>query len=354
MAMKIRRSETIRHLLQVAAFCCVVALITRAIWPGVGYAQHLGISLSIGMVTWLVIEFGRLLVDERHCHSTDDGSHGWPMGWRGAALAATGIACGLLVGMPMGRWLTGSPDTHSAYDNQLTLLITVAAGLVATYHFHARGRADALAAGLARAERDAGEARLKLLQSQLEPHMLFNTLANLRALIATDPTAAQAMLDRLDGYLRATLGASRATMHPLSAEFERLDDYLALMAIRMGPRLAVGLDLPDALRALPVPPLILQPLVENAIRHGLEPRVEGGRMDVSAGRAGDRLVLTVRDSGAGFDAAAPAARSGSFGLTQVRERIATAYGGRGRVEVRSAPGQGTTVRIDLPVPQEPR
>jgi len=225
---------------------------------------------------------------------------------------------------------------------------TIAAGAVATYHFYARGRATALEAGKAAAERDASQARLMLLQSQLEPHMLFNTLANLRALIGVDPAAAQAMLDRLNDYLRATLAASRATQHPLAAEFDRLADYLALMAVRMGPRLGYVLQLPDDLRALPVPTLLLQPLVENALRHGLDPRLEGGRIEVSAARQGPRLRLAVRDTGVGFDPAR-APDASRFGLTQVRERVATAYGGRGQVSVQTAPGAGCTVSIELPL-----
>src|SRR5690606_22156517 len=125
------------------------------------------------------------------------------------------------------------------------------------------------------AQRQASEARLRLLESQLEPHMLFNTLANLRALIGSDPPRAVEMLDRLNAFLRATLAASRsaagAQRHTLRDEFARLDDYLALMAVRMGPRLRVVLSLPEPLADCPVPALLLQPLVENAIRHGLEP-----------------------------------------------------------------------------------
>lgn len=92
----------------------------------------------------------------------------------------------------------------------------------------------------------AAEARLKLLETQLEPHMMFNTLANLRVLVATDPPRAQEMLDHFIAYLRATLGASRAALHPLADEFARLQDYLALMAVRMGPRLDYTLELPEA------------------------------------------------------------------------------------------------------------
>ena len=141
----------------------------------------------------------------------------------------------------------------------------------------AHARADAEAA-----RRAAAENQLKLLESQLEPHMLFNTLANLRVLIGIDPPRAQAMLDRLIAFLRATLNASRSTLHPLATEFERIGDYLALMGMRMGPRLQSQLSLPDALRDVGVPPLLLQPLVENSIKHGLEPQIAGGRIEVDA------------------------------------------------------------------------
>ena len=346
--MKIDWLAIARHMLQVIAFCCVIAVLTTTIWPRHSYGVQLVGSLCIGLVTWAVIEFGRHLGPARLCHTDGEGGHGWPKGWRGGALAAAGIGTGFLLGDPLGQWLTGTGGPRSARDGQLSLLITIAAGAVATFYFHTRGRAAALEAARNAAERDASEAHLKLLQSQLEPHMLFNTLANLRALIGVDPAAAQQMLDRLNDYLRATLAASRATQHPLAAEFERLRDYLALMAIRMGPRLAFELHLPDELRALPVPPLLLQPLVENAIQHGLEPRVEGGRIDVSAAREGGALVLTVRDTGIGFDAR-EAPPAGRFGMAQVFERVASAYGGRGTVEVQSQPGAGTTVRIALPL-----
>jgi sensor histidine kinase YesM len=202
-------------------------------------------------------------------------------------------------------------------------------------------------------QRQATEARLKLLETQLEPHMLFNTLANLRALIATDPPRAIGMLDRLNDYLRATLRASRTDgstgSHTLSHEFARLRDYLELMAVRMGPRMAYALHLPDALEHQPVPPLLLQPLVENAIRHGLEPQLDGGRISVSASAEGSSLILEVIDTGVGMDGTAP--NGGGFGLNQVRERVASLPGGR--VEVNTSTGQGTTVRIRLPLKNPP-
>ena len=339
----------LRHGMQVVAFCCVVAVFTTMIWTGSSYPRQLVHSLSIGMVTWSTIEFGRLLFATEHCHLASDGTRGWPKGWRGIVLSAAGIAAGFFVGTWVARTLLGEGARYPQRDVYLGLLVTAAAGAVASFYFHARGQAASLQAAKAAAERDATEARLRLLQSQLEPHMLFNTLANLRALIGVDRAAAQIMVDRMNDYLRATLNASRATSHPLHAEFARLSDYLALMAIRMGPRLRVTLDLPQELRDLPVPPLLLQPLVENAIGHGLEPQVAGGRIDVRAERVGDTLRLTVADTGAGFDATH--VREGRFGMAQVIDRVASATGGRGVVHVQSAPGAGTTVALELPIDQ---
>ena len=341
--------SVLRHGLQVLAFCCVVAVFTTMIWTGSSYPRQLVHSLSIGMVTWSTIEFGRLLFATEHCHLASDGTRGWPKGWRGIVLSAAGIAAGFFVGTWVARTLLGEGARYPQRDVYLGLLVTAAAGAVASFYFHARGQAASLQAAKAAAERDATEAHLRLLQSQLEPHMLFNTLANLRALIGVDPAAAQIMVDRMNDYLRATLNASRATSHPLHAEFARLSDYLALMAIRMGPRLRVTLDLPQELRDLPVPPLLLQPLVENAIRHGLEPQVAGGRIDVRAERVGDTLRLTVADTGAGFEATH--VREGRFGMAQVIERVASSTGGRGVVHVQSAPGAGTTVALELPIDQ---
>ena len=133
-------------------------------------------------------------------------------------------------------------------------------------------------------------------------------------------------------HLRATLGASRAALHPLADEFARVADYVQLLQVRMGARLTTRIDLPPELAAHPVPPLLLQPLVENAIRHGLEPRVGAVRLTLSARRDGPQLVLEVRDTGvglpAGFGAAlsAPAADGSGFGLQQVRERLHALHG----------------------------
>lgn len=352
--MKIDWRDVLRHGLLVVAFCFAIAAVISIIWPDKSYLHHLGYSLCIGPMIWLVIEFGRFPLRRPQ----DPG--GWPQGWRGVVLTLLGIVVGYYAGSALGDWLIGGGNAvvgagGSRRDERVSLVITVFAGVMGSYFFYSRGHSSALAARASAAERDASEARLKLLETQLEPHMLFNTLANLRVLIATDPPRAVDMLDRLNNYLRATLSGSRVLAHPLSAEFERLGDYLALMAVRMGDRLRFRLELPPELAGHPVPPLILQPLVENSIRHGLEPKVEGGEVAVRArcSEDGTSLVIEVTDTGVGIDEAQLASiagdGNGSFGLGHIRERLATVYGPRGRLEFGALPGGGTRAIVHMPL-----
>jgi signal transduction histidine kinase len=311
-----------------------------------------GVSLvytqAIGLSIWACIDIGRHLLKP-------DPRTAWLPPRKAVPLVAGGVLLGFLAGTALGDAYSGNNTwalwARSPRQMVTAVALTLLTSVVVTFFFTSRGRLRVQREQLDRAERDATLARLALLQSQLEPHMLFNTLANLRVLIGLDPPRAQAMLDRLIAFLRATLGASRTPAHALSAEFERLDDYLQLMAVRMGPRLAVRLELPEALRSLPVPPLLLQPLAENAIQHGLEPRVEGGRITVSAERVGHRLRLCVHDTGVGL-AADPPSRGTRFGLQQVRDRLHTLYGNAATLSLAAAGadrGGGTLACIELPL-----
>lgn len=337
----------LRHLLQTIAFCLAVAAIQYAVQPARPYEIPLVYSLAIGCLTWACMDFGRHLFPSSH-------ETGWPAGVSGVALPACGMVLGYLGGTVIADAWLGFSSWNASQLAQLrvSIAITVLAGLAGTSYFYTRARSARLQAQINAVRAQATEAQLQLLQAQLEPHMLFNTLANLRVLMATDPARAQAMLDHLIDYLRATLAASRAPLHPLADEFERLRDYLELMAVRMGPRLAYALELPAALRAVPVPPLLLQPLVENAIRHGLEPQVQGGHITVRASmRAGNTLQLQVLDTGvglAGMDTA-PAAPARSFGLAQVRERLATLHGSQATLELIASSGGGTSATITFPL-----
>lgn len=339
-----------------AVFTLVIALLIGMVLAATGGdpARKLVYSLTISFACWAVHEALRLWLA-----TLDEGwrrRRGLPEDprrrWRASVPSMlVGMVVGPWIGLAAGDALTGvrSPSLldWSSANTRVTLAVTLVACVGALVVLSALERLHAARAQAEAAQRQAAEHQLRLLQSQLEPHMLFNTLANLRVLIGLDPARAQAMLDRLIAFLRSTLAASRAERHPLAAEFERTADYLALMAVRMGARLQTQLALPDALRGLPVPPLLLQPLVENAIQHGLEPQVAGGRIEVSATAEGAQLVLTVRDTGAG---PGPGPRpGGGFGLTQVRERLATVYGARATLAVEAAEGGGTRATVRLPL-----
>ena len=341
-----QRAVIARHGLQVVCLCLGIGLVLGWLrgsnpWPSVVYA------LAIGLVSWASIDFGRFALNPEPLS-------GWPAGWRGPALMVAGCTLGFVAGTALGDAWFGH-NSWSLFDRQprafaASVVISALIGGTITSFYYFRGRHARQQTRLAQAERDATLARLTLLQSQLEPHMLFNTLANLRVLIGREPAQALAMLDRLIAFLRATLSASRVEWHPLATEFERLQDYLALMSVRMGTRLRVRLTLPPELAQWPVPPLLLQPLVENCIKHGLEPKVEGGRVEVTARRDGAQLELLVRDTGLGLTSTDMP--DTGFGLSQIRERLATLYGEHASLVLRQAddPEGGTWARILLPTP----
>ncbi|ODU99248.1 MAG: hypothetical protein ABT20_17190 [Rubrivivax sp. SCN 70-15] len=341
------------------ALCVAIALLLAA-FDGGGLAVKLVYSFAIGISCLVVIDAARFagaaLTDRlRRWQGLAPSASGYGSGWRGIVPAMLlGVLIGPFVGIGIGvaDRLTGnrSPSLFhlDSPGTRVTLTLTVLGSLIAVFSLSTLERLAGARALAEAAQRQAAEARLRLLESQLEPHMLFNTLANLRVLIGLDPPRAQAMLDRLNEYLRATLDASRSGHQPLAAEFDRVADYLALMGMRMGPRLQVALDLPEALCALPVPPLLLQPLVENAIKHGLEPKVEGGRIAVRAWCEG----LEVRDTGLGLGQPPSAvASTAGFGLQQVRDRLATLYGTRAGLTLMpvddAAGGARATVRLPL-------
>jgi len=346
------RQEWVGHVGGTVAICAIVGLLNYLIRGGqlglsMLYSFAIGVQIS-AYISLLAYGLERLLQRWRGAPPAAGTWIGW--GWMLPC-----ILLGSLAGFTLGQWLADLLSGHRTLppwqwaDRRvaLSLAFTLLVSLLASLYFYAASRLGLARLAQAQAQRQAAEARLALLQSQLEPHMLFNTLAHLRVLIKLRPDEAQRMLDRLIDYLRATLQASRATEHALAEEFERLSDYLALMQLRMGERLRVALDLPPALAALPVPPLLLQPLVENAIKHGLEPHVDGGELRVSAARAGGRLVLEVADSGAGLARATDLPGTG-FGLAQVRERLAQRYGDAASFSLQPLPAGGSIARIEIP------
>jgi len=350
----------------VVVACCLLAVVLWLSDRRINVSANFIYSLSIGISCWVMLDGGRSLAWavlqrlRRGRGSAGNGSAGLrSLAWAVVVLLLPlGTWVGYVIGATIGDAFTGHRlpkpglDGSSDFGGSLVISLLMAVGISAI--LFARERLAMSRAQIAAAERLAAESRLALLQSQLEPHMLFNTLANLRVLIGLDATRAQEMLDRLIAFLRATLAASRSSAHPLAAEFDRLADYLALIGVRMGARLQVRLDLPEDLRTLLVPPLLLQPLVENAVQHGLEPKVAGGRIEVTARRDGPRLRLSVRDTGLGLDAAVPSSGT-HFGLQQVRERLAALHGDAASLLLQAAEDAegGTLAVVTLPLGPSP-
>jgi Histidine kinase len=284
---------------------------------------------------------------------------GLAAGTRWLVTGVIAIPTGYLLGHQIAFLLLGEPLrlVGPQHISLVPMLFTLLVGGLGLRHFATREQLAREAAARAEAQRLAVEAQLRLLRAQLEPHMLFNTLANLRGLLREDAGRAEAMIDSLIVYLRGTLAASDTESVPLGREFAQLRAYLEIMALRMGPRLSFRLELPAALEGSPVPPMLLQPLVENAIRHGLEPKVGRGHIEVTACATGAGIEIRVDDDGLGLplpdaDAAKAdaAARPGSssYGLRHVRERLQAVYGPAARLDLERRQPAGVRCVVFLP------
>jgi sensor histidine kinase YesM len=193
-------------------------------------------------------------------------------------------------------------------------------------------------------DREMAEARLQVMQAQIEPHFLFNTLANVRRLYQTDIATGAKMLDNLMRYLEVALPRMRQAQSSVDREVGLVEAYLGVQAVRMGRRLSFELDIAPALRTLSLPPMMLLTLVENAIKHGLNPLPEGGRIVISAQRDGEQLKLEVRDDGRGFRESSGA----GTGLANIRARLALLHAETATLSLTENAGRGVTSTLVLP------
>jgi two-component system, LytTR family, sensor kinase len=193
------------------------------------------------------------------------------------------------------------------------------------------------------------EASLQALQRQLHPHFLFNTLHTISALIDLDARAADAMLARLSDLLRLTLQRIGTQQLQLKEELDFIEKYLEIEHTRFGDRLRVVFDIDPAVLDASVPSLVLQPLVENALRHGIAPKVSGGRVDIIARRDGEHLSLVVRDDGYGVPSDELEALNEGVGVSNTRSRLTLLYGDRHRFEFRTPAGGGLEVTVMIPL-----
>jgi len=212
------------------------------------------------------------------------------------------------------------------------------------YHRTVRER-DAQAARL---RVDLAEAKLATLEGRLRPHFLFNTLNAIAALIREDPAAAEQMIGQLSDLLRASLKADPLREVTLSEELRLVDQYLAIQQARFQDRLSATVFASEAAQRAFVPYLILQPLVENAVRHGIAPRESGGQLWIDANQIGDRLVVTIEDDGVGMGNAPPELAGTGVGLGGVKSRLEHLYASDQRLDVEARRPTGTRVRIEIP------
>lgn len=313
-----------------------------SLWHNFVYSQLIGLSI------WLLIDIARVLIwwNDR------------PTRWPFLCLTAVAVPLGVIMGSWTTRVVLNEPakSFEEATDMlRMCLVVGMLASASMIYFYWSREKLAHLERQAAldalqreEAEKQLVRAQLMALQAQIEPHFLFNSLANLDCLIATDQQAARRLLQRLIGFLRMSLSHTRAEQCTLRQEFELLRSYLDIQALRFGARLAYEIELPPELAEVEIPPMLIQPLVENAVSHGIEPCMHGGRIVLSARAQGDNAVqVLITDTGVGFGHAVT--KGSGLGLTHVRERLARIFGAAASMQMEENTPRGVIVRLTLPV-----
>jgi len=246
-------------------------------------------------------------------------------------------------------------DSHRLVSFGLTAIIGFIAGTIAVAVMATRARIARTEAELMRSEADRqrlarkhAEAELKVIRAQIEPHFLFNTLANLSFLIKDNPDQALAMLENLIDYLQAAVPRIRGESSTLRNELAMASAYVSILQIRMGERLQAVFDIPQDLLVVPFPPMMLITLIENAIKHGLNELPEGGTITVRAMRRENSLMLCVADTGVGLSSSGNHLRDG-IGLGNIRDRLASMHGERARLTLAPNLPRGAVATIEIPM-----
>jgi sensor histidine kinase YesM len=311
---------------------------------GGGYLFNLRYCLAIGLSITLSSHFLMKWRNAQNIH------------WQ-TSLAA--ILIGTTVGIIIGTLANGINPVSliEKYPGLLLALLVVSliCGPAISYFFHSQAAMSEAAAALRQEELERisyeqrlTEANFKILQAQIEPHFLFNTLSNVLSLIQTQPEKAGQMLSDFTAYLRASLQQTRCDRIRLEDELATVRSFLDIMAVRMGNRLSYRIEIQPELLSVQVPPLLLQPLVENAVEHGIDPKPEGGDIIIIAYLAADMLQIEVSDSGDGITSSSPV----GVGMNNIRERLNLLYNGEASFQVLPNSPHGTTIRLIIPLHRE--
>jgi sensor histidine kinase YesM len=266
-----------------------------------------------------------------------------------------GIAGGTLIGLQIGSFVLQQIFSITLMQPEKSLfraiILAITFGIIFSYFFISISRLRTSKEEIQQerikrlsSEKEALEANLRLLQAQIEPHFLFNTLSNVLSLIDTDPASGKSMLVDLIHYLRTSLSRTFPDPITLDQEMDMIKAYLNIQKIRMGERLRFKIELPDAVSKHPFPPMLLQPLVENALKHGLEPKMEGGEIMIKATEEEDLIRVEVMDTGCGFSSL----HNAGVGIGNVKERIKLLYGEKGRFIIEENKPNGVRAIIEVP------
>lgn len=272
-----------------------------------------------------------------------------------ALIVIIAIASGTLIGQQIGSFVLQHLFSIALKRQEISffpsMIICTTFGIAISYFFYSKARLKVSKDEIQQerikrlsSEKETLEANLRLLQAQIEPHFLFNTLSNVLSLIDTNPTDGKSMLVDLIHYLRTSLSRTLPDQTTLDQEIDMIKAYLNIQKLRMGDRLHFRIELPDAVRQLPFPPMLLQPLVENAIKHGLEPKMEGGEIMIKVAEKDDFIRIEVTDTGSGFSSF----HNTGVGIGNVRERIKLLYGEKGRLILEENKPDGVRATIEVP------
>jgi len=332
---------SIKNIALLLLFTTLIALFLTAL-VGTPFVRNIVFSQSIGLCIYF---FANLLKGL------------FPNNRSNILIYIIAVPLGGITGIIIGSSIIGVPIS-SLFGKHINVLFTsltsaIMFGLVITYYFYSRSKLYESSISIREQqikqlaqEKTATEINLRLLQAQIEPHFLFNTLSNVTSMIESNPIAAKSMLDNLTIYLRATLKQTRTGNTTLADELGLLEAYIKIHKIRMGQRLNFSIDCSDDLKNIPFAPLMIQPLVENAIQHGIAPSVSGGDITLRVRHSDNNVEITVENTCTHMD---PGHKSG-VGLKNIRERLNALYGDAAQFSIFQTTPHSVTARIVIPYP----
>ena len=325
-----------------AVFNTIIAIFLTQLGFGDGFATNFIFSQAIGLCMCSFIMIGHVLLRD-------------PSFTGHVILFLVAIPMGAMVGALIGASIAGFSFLELLRGEPALLIqilfIGILFGTMITYFFYSRERMTRTKEQLQdeqikrlTLEKKTLETHLKLLQAQIEPHFLFNTLSNVLSLLESDPVKGNTMLENLTHYLRSSLSRTRDRMTTLGQEMDLTKAYLDIYKVRLGERLRYTIEIPDALRDTPFPPMLIQPLVENAIKHGIEPQIKGGEILIKLENDSGCYRFVVADTGAGFmDEVIE-----GIGCANVKERLDALFDGKGRLIFEENKPSGLKVIMEIP------